>query len=281
MTLSRRKMIGLVGGGVVLAATVSAGGFLATRRPVRALAPWSSAGNYTEPRMRALSYAILAPNPHNRQPWMAELQGEDRLVIHRDKSRNLPETDPFDRQITIGFGCFIEQMPIAATIDDFATEVDPFPEGDGPKRPVARVRFIPGTAPDPLAAHKLDRRSCKEPFDMARPVAQGRIDLQSPLLEVLRRTGLLSRASLLDTEGAGFEGSMRVFRDGFAATPAFVWIATSGNGRENQIAAGRAWLRSKRLPRGNWPGVGRERRETKYRGRHSSAQIISDFIRSH
>jgi hypothetical protein len=65
MTLSRRKMIGLVGGGVVLAATASAGGFLATRRPSRALSPWSAAGNYAEPRMNALSYAILAPNPHN------------------------------------------------------------------------------------------------------------------------------------------------------------------------------------------------------------------------
>ena len=93
MSLTRRKMIGLVGGGFVLAATASAGGFLATRRPSRALAPWAMAGDYSEPRMRALSYAILAPNPHNRQPWIAELQGDDRLVIHRDKALNLAETE--------------------------------------------------------------------------------------------------------------------------------------------------------------------------------------------
>ena len=115
MALSRRKMIGLVGGGVVLAATASAGGFLATRRPKRALAPWSAAGSYAEPRMNALSHAILAPNPHNRQPWVAELQGDDQLIIHRDKALNLPDTDSFDRQLTLGIGCFLELLRMAAS----------------------------------------------------------------------------------------------------------------------------------------------------------------------
>ena len=163
MTLSRRKMIGLLGGGVVLAATVSAGGFLATRRPVRALAPWSSAGNYTEPRMRALSYAILAPNPHNRQPWVAELQGEDRLVIHRDKSRNLPETDPFDRQITIGMGCFLELLRMAAADDGYVLQTELFPQGDA--GPVAKIRFVQGGANDPLFAHVFDRHTNRNGYE--------------------------------------------------------------------------------------------------------------------
>lgn len=292
----------------MLAAGSGAAAFVNTRLPEAAVAPWASAAGYADPRLNALSYAILAPNPHNLQPWMAELRGVDEVLIHRDPERGLPETDPFDRQITIGFGCFIEQMAIAATMEGFATKVDAFPEGDGPGRPVARVRFIPGAAPDPLAAHMLDRRSCKEPFDMARPVAWERIDaldraiggaglrldgsvdesevaalrnliwsgwqieaftprtlaesidllrvgrpeieanpdgidLQSPFLEVLRRTGMLSRESLLDTRSAGFEGTSQAFRETFEATPAFVWIATPGNGREEQIEAGRAWLR--------------------------------------
>ncbi len=163
MSLSRRKMIGLIGGGVVLAATASASGFLATRRPTRALAPWLSAGNYTEPRMRALSYAILAPNPHNRQPWVAELQGGAHLIIHRDKSRNLPETDPFDRQMTIGMGCFLELLRMAAADDGYVLQTELFPQGDA--GPVAMIQFAQGGTKDPLFAHVLDRHTNRNGYE--------------------------------------------------------------------------------------------------------------------
>ncbi|MEO1612027.1 MAG: twin-arginine translocation signal domain-containing protein, partial [Pseudomonadota bacterium] len=98
---SRRNFLKILGGGVVLAAG-GAGAFYGTRTPAKALAPWEAAGGYDEPRMRALSYAILAPNPHNRQPWMVDLSVADQVTIWRDKAKNLPETDPFDRQLTIG-----------------------------------------------------------------------------------------------------------------------------------------------------------------------------------
>lgn len=163
MTLSRRRMIGLVGGGVVMAATASAGGFVATRSPTRALAPWSKAGSYTEPRMNALSYAILAPNPHNRQPWVAELQGEDRLIIHRDKTLNLPDTDPFDRQLTIGMGCFLELLRMAANENGYALETDLFPQGDD--GPVAEIKFVDGGTEDPLFAHVFDRHTNRNAYE--------------------------------------------------------------------------------------------------------------------
>ncbi|TAG26977.1 MAG: twin-arginine translocation pathway signal protein, partial [Rhodobacterales bacterium] len=66
--MSRRKTLALIGGGVILAATASLGA-IATRQPRTALLPWSMAGQGEDPRHRALSYALLAPNPHNRQPW--------------------------------------------------------------------------------------------------------------------------------------------------------------------------------------------------------------------
>ena len=163
MTLSRRKTIGLIGGGVVLAATAAAGGFLATRRPTRALAPWSVAGTYSEPRMKALSYAILAPNPHNRQPWVAEMQGDNHLIIHRDKTRNLPETDPFDRQLTIGMGCFLELLRMAAAEDGFKLETELFPQGDN--GPVAMIQFAQGGTKDPLFAHVLDRHTNRNGYE--------------------------------------------------------------------------------------------------------------------
>ncbi|MEM7488111.1 MAG: twin-arginine translocation pathway signal protein, partial [Pseudomonadota bacterium] len=128
--LSRRKTLALIGGGTILAATASAGTFLTTRTPRAALAPWDAAGGYADPRMSALSYALLAPNPHNRQPWEAELTGADGITLWRDPARNLPVTDPFDRQLTIGMGCFLELCRMAAAARGFATETVLFPEGE-------------------------------------------------------------------------------------------------------------------------------------------------------
>ena len=163
MTLSRRKTLALFGGGVVVAAAASAGTFLTTRTPARALEPWQDAGQYDDPRLFALSYALLAPNPHNRQPWLIELQGEDSFRLHRDTARNLPHTDPYDRQIFVGLGCFLELMSVAATIRGKTAEIELFP--DGPDGPVAQVTLLDGSQQDPLSAYILERRSCKEPFE--------------------------------------------------------------------------------------------------------------------
>ncbi len=163
MPISRRKAIGLIGGGAVLAASAAAGGFLATRTPTRALQPWGLAGDYDDKRKNALSYAILAPNPHNRQPWLADLSQADTIVLHRDTARDLPETDPYDRQLTIGMGCFVELLALAAAQDGYAIDFSFFPDGEA--GPVAVAQFANGGRPDPLFAHVMARRSCKQPFE--------------------------------------------------------------------------------------------------------------------
>ncbi|MEO0982867.1 MAG: twin-arginine translocation pathway signal protein [Pseudomonadota bacterium] len=174
---TRRGVLKLVGGGVVLAAG-SVGGFVALNQPSRsARAPWRDAGRETEYRRRALSYALLAPNPHNRQSWLVSLDGEDALTLYCDLGRRLPETDPYDRQITIGCGAFLELLRLAAAEDGYLAEITPFPDGEDmatlDARPVARVSFTPNAAePDPLFAHVLDRRSNKEVYE-ARDVDPG------------------------------------------------------------------------------------------------------------
>ncbi|WP_244611082.1 twin-arginine translocation pathway signal protein [Ensifer sp. M14] len=98
------------------------------------------------------------------------------MTLYVDTTRLLPETDPHNRQITIGLGCFIEQMAIAASIQNYRLDVSLFPEGSDAQaldaRPVAVVRFErdPTIGADPLFAQILRRRSLKEPFDLTKPV---------------------------------------------------------------------------------------------------------------
>ena len=176
MNLTRRKMIFLVGGGAVLAAG-GAFGYAATRSPQTALLPWDMAGTYSDARMRALSWALLAPNPHNRQPWLADLSEEGVVTLYADRDRLLPHTDPFGRQITIGLGCFLELLRMAAAEDGYRVDADLFPQGSSAEgldqRPIARIAFAsdPAVERDPLFALVPSRRSNKEPFDVTRPVA--------------------------------------------------------------------------------------------------------------
>ncbi len=115
---NRRKFLSILGGGVVLAAT-GATLWATSRDPAGARRPWEMAGREAgaDPRRRALSYAVLAPNPHNRQPWIADLRVADEITVFSDPDRRLPQTDPFDRQITIGLGCFLELLVQAAAQD--------------------------------------------------------------------------------------------------------------------------------------------------------------------
>lgn len=175
MTLTRRKMIFLVGGGAVLAAG-GAFGYAATRMPQTAYLPWQRAGGYEDPRMRSLSWALLAPNPHNRQPWLADLSEDGVITLHVDTDRLLPHTDPFNRQIVIGLGCFLEVLRMAAAEDGYHAAMTLFPRGSSAtaldQRPIARITLTADltVARDPLFALVPARRSNKEPFDMSRPL---------------------------------------------------------------------------------------------------------------
>lgn len=173
---TRRNFLKLVGGGMVLAA--AAGGvWAATRDPKKARMPWQTAGQgESDPRRHALSYALLAPNPHNRQPWLADLGTPGVVTLYCEADRRLPHTDPFDRQITIGLGAFIELTAMAAAENGHRTDIRLFPEGEPQPwldaRPVARISFIEDTAitGDPLFRQVTARRSNKEPYDTTRAV---------------------------------------------------------------------------------------------------------------
>lgn len=171
--MHRRAFIRLVGGGTVLAATA----------PLAACAPgvdpaeaWRAPGAAERDIRRfVLAHALLAPNPHNRQPWMARLSQDGGLELFIDRTRLLPVTDPFSRQIVIGCGAFLELLALAAGARGHEAEVTPFPDGQPAdtldERPFARVRLVPSSAPaDPLFRQITLRRSNKEVFQKDRVV---------------------------------------------------------------------------------------------------------------
>ncbi len=173
---NRRKFLQIIGGGMVLAAAAS-GYWAATRDPEAARLPWQTAGGTdADPRRRALSFAILSPNPHNRQPWLADLSTADEITLYCDGNRRLPATDPLDRQITIGLGGFIELLVMAAAEDGWRADVTLFPHGEPQPRlddrPVATIRLVQddATMKDPLFAHVLQRRTNRSAFDTNRSV---------------------------------------------------------------------------------------------------------------
>jgi hypothetical protein len=314
MSVNRRTFMRILGSSAVIVAA-GGGSFALTRTPASALAPWSAAGQgYSDPRVRALSYAILAPNPHNRQPWMVDLRGEEEAVLYCDPEKRLPETDPYNRQITIGLGCFLELLSQAAAEEGFALEITPFPEGEPQPylddRPVARIKFTRDASltPDPLFAHVLERRSYKEPFDTAQKVSSttleklsaaaasdvhlgvtndatriemfrdlsfrahtiemitprtmqesidlmriGKkainenpdgIDLGGPMLEGMNKLGLLTHESLADPSSTAFKQGLDIYEAMLMSAMGYAWVITDGNGRLDQLAAGRAWIRT-------------------------------------
>jgi len=311
--MNRRQFLLVTGGGIVLAAGAATTAFLATRTPDAALLPWTQTSLYDEPRRKALSYAILAPNPHNRQPWKVDLSTDGEITLYVDTSRLLPHTDPFNRQITIGLGCFLELLILAAAQDGYRVDLQLFPEGEDStsldRRPVAHARFIADAtvSPDPFFAHVLNRRSLKEPYDLNRPVAaatlatlQGAgahgmaiassadpdhvatlreltsramvieldtphtykesvdlmrlgkseieanpdgIDFGGPLFDSLVLLGQFSREAAIDPNSMIFSQGKAVVLANTESAMAHIWLVSATNTRQDQISAGRDWVR--------------------------------------
>ena len=179
-TLSRRGFIRLAGGGVVLAAGGASVG-CASSMPEVAVQPWRAPEAQTETRRFMLAHALLAPNPHNRQPWIADLREPGLIHLICDGERLLPETDPFGRQILIGCGAFIELAVIAAAQRGVAVQVRLLPDG-APAATVlpkgTRVATLALGAPDsasadPLYPQIVRRHTNKGAYDNARALPEG------------------------------------------------------------------------------------------------------------
>jgi nitroreductase len=315
--MNRRSFIRLAGGGVVLAAA-GAGlyGYASWNVfpvPETAIAAWKEAGRDADPRRHALSFAILAPNPHNMQPWKADLRTAGEISISLDEQRLLPETDPFGRQILMGLGTFLELLSMAAARTGHKARITLFPDGvpgeylDG--RRMAQIVFEPDASAkaDPLFEHALERRTDRRAYDVNRPVAAEEIaelskaaaaynvrfgveagdkldaikaiakaawfnelTTEGPMMESVRvlrvgtaeidahrdgisiadpfvvtmaKLGLFDRTSMPAADSQAIKMQVADFDIITEATPAYLWIITDGNSRQQQVEAGSAYLR--------------------------------------
>jgi hypothetical protein len=144
--------------------------------------PWSDPPPDAEDvRLRALSYAVLAPNAHNTQPWSLALSGDDEILLYVDRTRLLPATDVPFRQAHVSQGTFLELLVIALGAMGRGAEVMLFPQGEYANdaiddRPVARVRVTKDRATaDPLFAHITKRRSNKREYDPDRKLTPAQV----------------------------------------------------------------------------------------------------------
>ena len=227
---NRRSFIRLVGGGTVLAATGSLVG-CSGELPEAAVQPWRFPDRETDTRRFMLAHALLAPNPHNRQPWIADLREAGRIHLTCDGERLLPETDPFGRQILIGCGAFIELAVIAAAQRGVLVKVELFPGGAPADQALptgSQVATLvlgdPGSAPaDPLFAQIVRRHTRKTAYASDRALPE---TLMRSWVETATRFGMRSGMAT----GAGAMDPIRkIAREAYEieATTASTWLESA------------------------------------------------------
>lgn len=152
------------------------------RQPLAALEGWSAPQDVHDIRIVVLSYALLAPNPHNKQPWIVDLRQPGRIELYVDPKRLLPETDPLYRQIHVSQGTFLENLHLAAAHFGWRADIEYFPEGMYgntvlERRPVAAIELVrvATLAHDPLFDAILRRQSNRRVF-LDRSLSQQQID---------------------------------------------------------------------------------------------------------
>ena len=177
--MNRRNFIRVAGGGIVISASATGlSGCMSSNFPPAALEAWAGPGSEPDLRRWALGYAILAPNSHNRQPWLVDLSTPNAITLYVDRERMLPMTDPWFRQIVVSQGTFLESLVMALRERGVEPTVKLFPQGEfKPRevdaRPVAQITWTHTSTPmpkDPLFAQILKRHTAKVDYDTTRAV---------------------------------------------------------------------------------------------------------------
>ncbi|OUR80038.1 hypothetical protein A9Q83_02390 [Alphaproteobacteria bacterium 46_93_T64] len=170
--MNRRAFLRTVGGTGIIFAASAVGLTQCDQMPKEAISAWQGPNNQLEDREWILSHALLAPNPHNMQAWVADLTEDNAITLFVDGTRLLPDTDPYARQIIIGQGTFLELLSIAARERGFDANISLFHEGepatdqlDVSKKPIAHIKLTPTAySKDQLFSQIRLRRSNKQGY---------------------------------------------------------------------------------------------------------------------
>jgi len=179
--MERRSFIRVLGGGMVLAA-VPALVACSSALPSEAVAAWQAPAPPApgrDVRRWILAHAILAPHSHNLQSWLVDLRQPGEIALYCDRTRLLPETDPFSRQIMMSQGTFLEVLDLAARQQGYRADIELFPKGEFDPKALpgngltARIRLVPDPSvkPDPLFAQVFRRHTNRSAYDMKAPDA--------------------------------------------------------------------------------------------------------------
>ncbi|MCP4401659.1 MAG: hypothetical protein GY801_30710 [bacterium] len=133
--------------------------------------------------------AILAANPHNTQPWLFKVT-DSRIELFADTTRNLGTMDPYLREMTIGLGCAVENMLLAAPANGYHPQLTLHsgmvtePPSDPKPRRVAGIDLTPGTeSPSELYAAIPNRHTDRAVYDPERPVAPNTLETLQALAQ--------------------------------------------------------------------------------------------------
>ncbi|MBA4214643.1 MAG: twin-arginine translocation pathway signal protein [Polaromonas sp.] len=199
--MDRRHFLRIAGGGAIAAATATTVAGCSSALPPEAIAAWQGPGNEPDVRRWILSHAILAPHSHNLQSWLVDLSVPDEITLFIDRSRLLPETDPFSRQMMMSQGTFLELLDLAAKQKGLRADVALFPQGvfaptTVDARPTARIRLVPDAAvkPDALWTHIFLRRTNREAYEARDPAADALQAITASTAGQAVRTGFVGRS---------------------------------------------------------------------------------------
>jgi hypothetical protein len=181
-TLLQRAGLGL---GTILVAGSGALGYRAYDQGVLqvgdgpAYTPWSS---WREQRglFRLVGAAILAPSPHNAQPWLFRV-GSGRVDLYADRARWTGATDPFRREQYVGLGAALENLLLTANADGYEPKVTLLPDGSDSSH-VARIELAQSsTRASALYGQIPSRHTNRYPYVQNKGVPTAALDAMAGL----------------------------------------------------------------------------------------------------
>jgi hypothetical protein len=208
------------------------------------LQPWSIAAEefpadgYSSDQLEfLLGYAVLAPSPHNTQPWRFRINATD-VELFADRRRALPTADPSHRELVLSCGAALFNLRVAAEYFGHRYKVDLLPD---PAQPDLLARFHLGlrgdtSSEDVVLFHAIaQRHTSRQPF-RAEPVSD---ELVRELEAAAQAEGawlhiLLEEPQRMAAADLVAEADRRLWADWHYRTELAKWVrsdsVTSGDG---------------------------------------------------